>query len=72
MFWHETKGLVHEFTHNSHFRTLEDLLLGNVVDNLIWCGKESSSSKTPLFKGIQKEISFQYICSTLSAQHDFS
>ncbi|KAM8731857.1 ADP-ribosyl cyclase/cyclic ADP-ribose hydrolase 1-like [Acanthopagrus schlegelii] len=44
MFWSKTKDLVHDFTEKKDcFLTLEDTLLGSVVDGLTWCGKEGSS-----------------------------
>lgn len=47
MFWSKTKDLVHDFTEKKDcFLTLEDTLLGSVVDGLTWCGKEGSSGKT--------------------------
>lgn len=47
MFWSKTKDLVHDFTEKKDcFLTLEDTLLGSVVNDLTWCGKEGSSGKT--------------------------
>ncbi|XP_076617846.1 ADP-ribosyl cyclase/cyclic ADP-ribose hydrolase 1-like [Chaetodon auriga] len=44
MFWSKTKDVVHAFTEkNPCFVTLEDTVLGGVVDGLTWCGKEGSS-----------------------------
>ncbi|XP_023287229.1 ADP-ribosyl cyclase/cyclic ADP-ribose hydrolase 1-like [Seriola lalandi dorsalis] len=44
MFWSKTKNLVHKFTEKRDcFLTLEDMLLGSVLDGLTWCGKEGSS-----------------------------
>lgn len=44
MFWSKTKDVVHEFTDKRDcFVTLEDTLLGSVLDGLTWCGKEGSS-----------------------------
>ncbi|XP_073344941.1 ADP-ribosyl cyclase/cyclic ADP-ribose hydrolase 1-like [Pagrus major] len=44
MFWSKTKDLVHDFTEKKDcFVTLEDTLLGRVVNDLTWCGKEGSS-----------------------------
>ncbi|KAM3860356.1 ADP-ribosyl cyclase/cyclic ADP-ribose hydrolase 1-like [Diretmus argenteus] len=44
MFWSKTKDLVHDFTEKRDcFVTLEDTLLGSVLDGLTWCGKEGSS-----------------------------
>ncbi|KAM3593925.1 uncharacterized protein V6R79_025865 [Siganus canaliculatus] len=43
MFWSKTKDLVHDFTEKTDcFVTLEDTLLGSVVDGLTWCGKQGS------------------------------
>ncbi|XP_056155729.1 ADP-ribosyl cyclase/cyclic ADP-ribose hydrolase 1-like [Lampris incognitus] len=43
MFWSKTKDLVHEFTmHRDCFLTAEDTLLGFILDELTWCGKEGS------------------------------
>ncbi|KAM4606300.1 ADP-ribosyl cyclase/cyclic ADP-ribose hydrolase 1-like [Polymixia lowei] len=44
MFWSKTKDVVHEFTEKRDcFVTLEDTLLGFVLDGLTWCGDEGSS-----------------------------
>uniref|UniRef100_I3JGM3 ADP-ribosyl cyclase/cyclic ADP-ribose hydrolase n=1 Tax=Oreochromis niloticus TaxID=8128 RepID=I3JGM3_ORENI len=45
MFWSKTKDVVHGLTakRNDCFVTLEDTLLGSVLDNLTWCGKEGSN-----------------------------
>lgn len=44
MFWSKTKDVVHDFTEKRHcYLTLEDTVLGSVVDGLTWCGKEGSS-----------------------------
>ncbi|XP_029385120.1 ADP-ribosyl cyclase/cyclic ADP-ribose hydrolase 1-like [Echeneis naucrates] len=44
MFWSKTKHVVHDFTAKRDcFFTLEDTLLGSVLDGLTWCGKEGSS-----------------------------
>lgn len=44
MFWSKTKDVVHDFTEKRDcFLTLEDTLLGSVLDGLTWCGKEGSS-----------------------------
>ncbi|XP_041669656.1 ADP-ribosyl cyclase/cyclic ADP-ribose hydrolase 1-like [Cheilinus undulatus] len=44
MFWSKTKDVVHDFTGKKDcFVTLEDTLLGSVLDGLTWCGKEGSS-----------------------------
>ncbi|XP_063340351.1 ADP-ribosyl cyclase/cyclic ADP-ribose hydrolase 1-like [Pelmatolapia mariae] len=44
MFWSKTKDVVHGFTakRSDCFVTLEDTLLGSVLDGLTWCGKEGS------------------------------
>ncbi|KAL4001245.1 paired amphipathic helix protein Sin3b [Sarotherodon galilaeus] len=44
MFWSKTKDVVHGLTakRNDCFVTLEDTLLGSVLDGLTWCGKEGS------------------------------
>lgn len=44
LFWSKTKGLVHDFTEKMDcFWTLEDTLLGFVMDGLTWCGKEGNN-----------------------------
>ncbi|XP_035981351.1 ADP-ribosyl cyclase/cyclic ADP-ribose hydrolase 1 isoform X1 [Fundulus heteroclitus] len=44
MFWSGTKGLVHDFTkRKDHFVTLEDTLLGHIMNDLTWCGKKGSN-----------------------------
>ncbi|KAM9712273.1 ADP-ribosyl cyclase/cyclic ADP-ribose hydrolase 1-like isoform 2-T2 [Menidia menidia] len=44
MFWSKTKDVVHDFTGKTDcFVTVEDSLLGSVLDGLTWCGKEGSS-----------------------------
>lgn len=44
MFWSKTKDVVHDFTEKRDcFGTLEETLLGSVLDGLTWCGKEGSS-----------------------------
>ncbi|XP_067107528.1 ADP-ribosyl cyclase/cyclic ADP-ribose hydrolase 1-like [Osmerus mordax] len=44
MFWSKTKDLVHDFTEKRDcYQTLEDTLLGSVMDGLTWCGKEGTS-----------------------------
>ncbi|CAK6967499.1 ADP-ribosyl cyclase/cyclic ADP-ribose hydrolase 1-like [Scomber scombrus] len=44
MLWSKTKDVVHDFTEKRDcFGTLEDTLLGSVLDDLTWCGKEGSS-----------------------------
>ncbi|XP_012995000.2 ADP-ribosyl cyclase/cyclic ADP-ribose hydrolase 1 [Esox lucius] len=44
LFWSKTKHIVHEFTEKRNcFQTLEDTLLGYIMDGLTWCGKEGSN-----------------------------
>ncbi|XP_063730034.1 ADP-ribosyl cyclase/cyclic ADP-ribose hydrolase 1-like isoform X2 [Eleginops maclovinus] len=44
MFWSKTKDIVHDFTEKTDcYLTVEDSLLGSVLDGLTWCGKEGSS-----------------------------
>uniref|UniRef100_UPI0037E873F5 ADP-ribosyl cyclase/cyclic ADP-ribose hydrolase 1-like n=1 Tax=Semicossyphus pulcher TaxID=241346 RepID=UPI0037E873F5 len=44
MFWSKTKDVAHDFTDKRDcFVTLEDTLLGSVLDGLTWCGKEGSN-----------------------------
>ncbi|XP_075308717.1 ADP-ribosyl cyclase/cyclic ADP-ribose hydrolase 1-like isoform X2 [Odontesthes bonariensis] len=44
MLWSKTKEVVHDFTEKRDcFVTLEDTLLGSVLDGLTWCGKQGSS-----------------------------
>ncbi|XP_017261935.1 ADP-ribosyl cyclase/cyclic ADP-ribose hydrolase 1-like [Kryptolebias marmoratus] len=43
MFWSGTKDLVHRFTQKrDHFITLEDTLLGHIMNRLTWCGRKGS------------------------------
>ncbi|KAM6953397.1 uncharacterized protein FYW47_014028 [Aplochiton taeniatus] len=43
LFWSKTKDMAHEFTERMNcFLTLEDTLLGFILDGLTWCGKEGS------------------------------
>ncbi|XP_061578854.1 ADP-ribosyl cyclase/cyclic ADP-ribose hydrolase 1-like [Cololabis saira] len=43
MFWSKTKPLVHEFTKKrDNFITLEDTLLGHIMNGQSWCGKKDS------------------------------
>lgn len=54
MFWSKTKDIVHDYTERNEacFVTLEDTLLGSVVNDLTWCGKEGSTGeKTSGMKG---------------------
>ncbi|KAK5617799.1 hypothetical protein CRENBAI_026564 [Crenichthys baileyi] len=44
MFWSKTKEVVHDFTGKKGcFKTVEDTLLGSVLNGLKWCGKNGSS-----------------------------
>ncbi|XP_056289957.1 ADP-ribosyl cyclase/cyclic ADP-ribose hydrolase 1-like [Pseudoliparis swirei] len=44
MFWSKTKDVVHNFTKESScYVTVEETLLGSVLDGLTWCGKEGSN-----------------------------
>lgn len=44
MFWSKTKDVVHDFTkERGCFLTVEDTILGSLLDGLTWCGKEGSS-----------------------------
>ncbi|XP_034998756.2 ADP-ribosyl cyclase/cyclic ADP-ribose hydrolase 1 [Hippoglossus stenolepis] len=44
MFWSKTKDVVQDFTEKRGcFLTLEETVLGSVLDGLSWCGKEGSS-----------------------------
>lgn len=44
MFWSKTKDIVHDFTAKRDcYVTLEDIILGSVLDGLMWCGKEGSN-----------------------------
>ncbi|TWW70772.1 ADP-ribosyl cyclase/cyclic ADP-ribose hydrolase 1 [Takifugu flavidus] len=44
MFWSKTKDVVHAYNDKTKcFVTMEDTLLGSVLNNLIWCGKEGSN-----------------------------
>nr|XP_046227185.1 ADP-ribosyl cyclase/cyclic ADP-ribose hydrolase 1-like [Scatophagus argus] len=44
MFWSKTKDVVQDFAEKKDcFVTLEETVLGSVVDGLTWCGKEGSS-----------------------------
>lgn len=47
MFWSKTKDVVHAYNkEKSCFVTMENTLLGSVLDDLTWCGKEGSNGKT--------------------------
>ena len=42
MFWSGVKELVHEYAADGQrYVTLEDTLIGYVVDGLVWCGQGS-------------------------------
>ncbi|KAM8822830.1 ADP-ribosyl cyclase/cyclic ADP-ribose hydrolase 1-like isoform 2-T2 [Spinachia spinachia] len=44
MFWSKTKDVVHDFSKKRDcYVTMEDTLLGSVLDHKTWCGKEGSS-----------------------------
>ncbi|XP_029005026.1 ADP-ribosyl cyclase/cyclic ADP-ribose hydrolase 1-like isoform X2 [Betta splendens] len=44
LFWSKTKQIVHAFTAKRDcYITMEDTLLGFMLDGLTWCGKENSS-----------------------------
>ncbi|XP_078137284.1 ADP-ribosyl cyclase/cyclic ADP-ribose hydrolase 1-like [Sander vitreus] len=44
MFWSKTNKVVHDFTKkNGCFLTLEDTVLGYMLNGLTWCGKEGST-----------------------------
>ncbi|XP_061569336.1 ADP-ribosyl cyclase/cyclic ADP-ribose hydrolase 1-like isoform X2 [Cololabis saira] len=44
MLWSKTKDVVHAFTAKRDcYVTLEDTMLGSVLDGLTWCGKEGSN-----------------------------
>ncbi|CAI5672766.1 unnamed protein product [Oreochromis niloticus] len=45
MFWSGTKDLVHDLTakRKDCFVTLEDTLLGSILDGLTWCGKQGKN-----------------------------
>ncbi|KAM4544259.1 ADP-ribosyl cyclase/cyclic ADP-ribose hydrolase 1-like [Fundulus diaphanus] len=44
MFWSKTKDVVHDVTRkNNCFKTVEDVLLGSVLDKQVWCGKKGSN-----------------------------
>lgn len=48
MFWSKTSELVHKYTKDKGKKdcfTQEDTLLGYILDNEKWCGKEGSNGK---------------------------
>lgn len=47
MFWSKTKPVVHNYVNRNKgcFYTIENTLLGSVLDGLTWCGKEGSNGK---------------------------
>ncbi|XP_042339111.1 ADP-ribosyl cyclase/cyclic ADP-ribose hydrolase 1-like [Plectropomus leopardus] len=55
MLWSGTKGLVHDFTKKRGcFFTLEDTLLGSLLDNQQWCGLKGSKETFAFFCTIYK------------------
>uniref|UniRef100_A0A1A7Z3D3 ADP-ribosyl cyclase/cyclic ADP-ribose hydrolase n=1 Tax=Iconisemion striatum TaxID=60296 RepID=A0A1A7Z3D3_9TELE len=43
IFWSKTKKAVHELTRRTEcLQTMEDTVLGSILDNLNWCGKKGS------------------------------
>ncbi|XP_063062483.1 ADP-ribosyl cyclase/cyclic ADP-ribose hydrolase 1-like isoform X3 [Engraulis encrasicolus] len=43
LFWSQTKDMVHNFTaKRSCYSTLEDTLIGFILDGLTWCGRKNS------------------------------
>ena len=50
LFWSKTKEIVHAFTEKrSCYVTLEDTLLGFLLDGLTWCGKNESQGTLTCF-----------------------
>ncbi|XP_059183008.1 ADP-ribosyl cyclase/cyclic ADP-ribose hydrolase 1-like [Centropristis striata] len=50
MLWSSTKGLVHDYAEGTGcFITLEDTLLGSIMDGLTWCGLKGSEHTFDLF-----------------------
>lgn len=46
MLWSDTKDLVHKFTERTKlFITMEDTLLGSVLDGRTWCGLKDLEGK---------------------------
>lgn len=49
LFWSKTKKIVHDFTEKRDcFLTLEDTLVGFIMNGLTWCGKEESNGKAQM------------------------
>uniref|UniRef100_UPI0037E913E3 ADP-ribosyl cyclase/cyclic ADP-ribose hydrolase 1-like n=1 Tax=Semicossyphus pulcher TaxID=241346 RepID=UPI0037E913E3 len=73
MFWSKAHDLVHEFTEKTRcLFTLEDTLLGHVLNGLSWCGKTGSSDTfTEHCEDCKPNpvSSFWKIASTRFAQH---
>ena len=44
LFWSGTKEVAHQVSEGC-YQTMEDSMLGSVLDGKTWCGKEGSSSK---------------------------
>lgn len=48
IFWSKTKDVIHGFTSTRDcYLTMEDTLLGSILDGLNWCGREGSKGATP-------------------------
>lgn len=46
MFWSKTKDVVQDFSRKKDcFQTVEETLLGSVLNSLTWCGKKGSNGK---------------------------
>ncbi|KAM9337162.1 uncharacterized protein ABDE67_018468 [Symphorus nematophorus] len=43
MFWSKTNDLVHKYTENKDCFTLEETLMGFILNGLTWCGEEGSN-----------------------------
>ncbi|XP_062415209.1 ADP-ribosyl cyclase/cyclic ADP-ribose hydrolase 1-like [Pungitius pungitius] len=49
MLWSDTKDVVHDFTKkNDSYVTMEDTLLGSVLDGKSWCGKKGSNGTSTI------------------------
>ncbi|KAJ8010073.1 hypothetical protein DPEC_G00071200 [Dallia pectoralis] len=75
LFWSKTWHIVHEFTKKRNcFQTLEDTLLGYIMDGLTWCGKEGSNETfttgCPLWNDCDNHAvkSFWYLASAAFAE----
>lgn len=57
MFWSKTKTLVHDYVDKNKacFVTVENTLLGSVLDGLDWCGREGSNGKAEIHLSAQGE-----------------